>query len=237
MAANELMKEKECKDLWEMCVEHPFIKQMVKNELEHDKFRDYIIQDKLFCETFRGFVCSVLADCTDAVDFEAVHKLVADLQGYGHEAQMFKEIFDGLKISHADMWPHPTTEAFCNFLWRVSTTGTLADKLVVLYAIESSYMEWAERSIKANQKPSDPMYSKWVEIHSAKNLSKLVDWCKSRLTDLVGSSGEGLTHHHHHLFRRTLQHEIMFWDTAHRPGSSVFPGEFGVGHHARASGK
>ena len=232
------MKDKETHELWEMCVEHPFVKELTKSTLPHDKFRDYMVQDKIFCETFRGFVCSVLADCPKAEDFEAVHKLIADLQGYGHEAELFSEILQGLNVSHADMRAHPTTEAFTNFLWRVASSGSLEDKLIVLYAVEASYMEWAERAMSRSEMPSDKMFAKWVEIHTANNLGNLVEWTKRRLNELVGSNGEGLTHHHHHLFKRTLQHEVMFWDTAYRPGSSVFPGEFGKSTHApRAMGK
>jgi thiaminase len=74
MATSQLLKNKKCTELWEQSVEHPFIRQLVKGSLPHDKFRDYIIQDKIFCESFRCFVCQVLADCPHARDFEVFHK-------------------------------------------------------------------------------------------------------------------------------------------------------------------
>jgi len=229
MATSQLLKNKKCTELWEQSVEHPFIRQLVKGSLPHDKFRDYIIQDKIFCESFRCFVCQVLADCPHAEDFEVFHKLVAELQGYGHEAQLFEEIFQMLNITNADMRAHPTTEAFSNFLWKIGTTATLEEKLVVLYAIEGSYMEWADRAKKStsNAKSENDIYGKWIEIHSGQNLGKLVDWIKKSLDDLLGQK---MTDDHHQLFQRSLQYEIMFWDTAFMPGSSVFSGEFGITH-------
>jgi thiaminase len=208
----------------------------MKGELPHDKFRDYIIQDKIFCESFRCFVCQVLADCPKAEDFEVFHKLVADLQGYGHEAALFEEIFKMLNITKADMRAHPTTEAFNNFLWKVGTTGTLEDKLIVLYAVEGSYMEWAERGKSRNETPKNGVYAKWAEIHTAQNLGRLIDWVKKSLDELLGPKGEHITDTHHQLFQRALQYEIMFWDTAFMPGSSVFSGESALPVHRFKSG-
>ena len=230
MATTQLLKSKKCTELWEHAVAHTFIKQFVGGELPHDKFRDYIIQDKIFCESLRGFVCQVLADCPKADDFEVFHKLIADLQGYGHEAELFKELFEMLNITHADLRPHPSTEAFCNFLWKVGTTGTLEDKLIVMYAIEGTYMEWADRALSSGKVPSDETYAKWLHIHTSSNLGPLVTWLRKTLDELVGTGGERLLAHHHKLFERTLQYEVMFWDTAFIPGSSVFSGEFGMAH-------
>lgn len=237
MSVQQLLKQKECEDLWEMSVEHPFVKQLVCGDLDHDKFRDYLIQDKLLCETLRGFVCSVLADCPDADDFEGLHKLIAELQGYGHEAELFKDMFGKLQVSKGDMRPHPTTEAFSNFLWRVSTTGSLEDKLIVLYGVHGTYMDWACRAQERGAKPGHEAYSRWIEIHTPANLGRLVDWIKRRLDEILGANGQRLTHHHMHLFKRTLQYEVMFWDSAYRPGSSVFPGEFGLQRSPAVSGQ
>lgn len=230
MATSQLRKPKKCNELWEHSVEHTFIKQFVNGDLPHDKFRDYIIQDKIFCESFRGFVCQVLADCPKAEDFEVFHKLVADLQGYGHEAELFKELFQMLNITHADLRAHPTTEAFGNFLWKVGSTGTLEDKLLVLFAIEATYMDWADRALANKTLPSDETYAKWLHIHTSTNLGPLVTWLRKTLDELLGSNGERILAHHQKLFERTLQYEVMFWDTAFIPGSSVFSGEFGVTH-------
>jgi thiaminase/transcriptional activator TenA len=122
---------------------------------------------------------------------------------------------------------------------RVSTSGSLEDKLILLYAIEASYMEWAERARKNNQVPSDPLYEKWTSLHYSDNLGRLVNWIEDKLTELLGSKGERLTHHHATIMKRTLQYEIMFFDTAYRPGSAVFPGEFGIegDRPHRAAGK
>jgi len=230
MASSKLLKQSELKTLWDMVVEHPFVESLIAGDLPHDKFRDYIVQDKLFCQSFRGFVCSILADCHDAEDFELMHKWISHLQGYGSESAMFRGMFEALKIDDRDLRPYPTTEAFCNFLWRVSSAGTPEDKLVVLYAVQASYMEWARRAVDSGPVPSDPIYAKWIDIHSPKNLKPLVDGIAEKLDTCLGVNGEKLTNHHIHLFKRALQYEVLFWDTALKPGSSVFPGEFGLTH-------
>jgi thiaminase/transcriptional activator TenA len=237
MATDKLLQDKEMKDLWEMAVEHPFIKEMTTGKLEHGKFRDYIIQDKLFCHTLRALVCSILADFTDSADFEEFHDLISELRGYRKEAELFNEMFGSLQITKADMRAHPTTEAFINFVLRTSTSGSVEDKLIVLYAIEGTYMDWAERAKKLGNVPSDKVFSKWMSIHLADNLEKLVNWVKNKLNEKLGSKGERLTHHHHFLMKRALQYEVMFWDTAFKPGSSVFPGEFGLSRPGAVVGK
>ncbi len=216
------------KQLWELAVEHPFVSQLTDGSLAHDKFRDYIIQDKAFCHSLRALVCSILADCTESSDFEEFHDIIAGLRGYRKEAQLFDEMFDALKITTADLRVHPTTEAFCNFVLRTSASGTLEDKLIVLYAVEATYMDWADRATCARRVPSDKIFARWLDIHGKDNLRKLIEWIEKKINSVLGSSGEKLTHHHEFLMKRTLQYEIMFWDTAFKPGSSVFPGEFGV---------
>ena len=230
MTTNQLLQQSDLKSLWDLAVSHPFVRELVKGDLPHDKFRDYLVQDKIFCESFRGFVCSLLADCPDAEDFEAMHKLIAGLQGYGHEAEMFKEMFGKLQLVKPDLRAYPTTEAFCSFLWRVASGGSLADKLIVLYAVQGTYMEWAGRAIQTGTVPSDQVYAQWVDFHAPKNLKPLMDWIQGKLDSLLGSNGEKMTSHHKHMFKRALQYEILFWDTAMKPGSSVFPGEFGLAH-------
>jgi thiaminase/transcriptional activator TenA len=229
MATNKLVESKELKDLWNMAIDHPFVNGMTDGSLAHDKFRDYLAQDKILCLTLRGLVCAILANFSDVKDFDEFHQLIAELRGYQKETELFDEMFEGLKIKKGDLRPHPTTEAFCNFVARISGSGSLEDKLVVLYAIEASYMDWAEKARREGKSPSSPFFAKWIDIHYADNLGRLVNWIKNKLNELLGSNGERLTHHHCNLVKRTLQYEIMFWDTAFRPGSSVFPGEFGGG--------
>ncbi len=234
MATDRLLQDQEMKHLWEMVVDHPFVEELTAGKLEHDKFRDYIIQDKLFCQTLRSLVCSILADLTESEDFDEFHTVIAELQGYRQETQLFKDMFDGLKISRADTRPHPTTEAFSNFVMRVSSAGRVEEKLLVLYVVEAAYMDWAERAKKASRNPSDKMFAKWLEIHLESNLGNLVNWLKQKLDVMLGQKGERLTHHHQFLMKRALQYEIMFWDTAFKPGSSLFPGEFGKQRGAMA---
>ena len=219
MAINALLQRPQSSQLWEHTVDHPFVLDLTKGKLPHDKFRDYIVQDKILCGAIRGFVCNLLADCPDIADFESLHTIVADMQGYRHEGKLFEEMFGALKLSHHELHAHPNTVAFMDFLWKVGSRGTLEEKLVVLYGLEGSYMEWAERAHKRGDVPSDKVYAKWLEIHSGSNLGKIVEWIKSRLDKLVGN--HGLNEHHHKLFQRTLQHEIMFWDAAYIPGRKV----------------
>ena len=232
MATDRLLQGKDMKDLWEMAVDHPFVKDMTTGKLEHDKFRDYMIQDKIFCHTLRALVCSILADFTDSADFEDFHDIIAELRGYRKETQLFNDMFEALKITKADIRAHPTTEAFSNFVHRVSLSGMVEEKLIVLFAIEATYLDWAERAKRAGHVPSDPILVKWMDIHLADNLGKLVDWLKHKLDEKLGSMGERLTHHHQFLLKRALQYEVMFWDTAFKPGSSLFPGEFGLSRGA-----
>ena len=225
MAIRALLKRKESEELWKQAAEHPFVHQLTKGTLSHDKFEDYIMQDKICCGGFRSFICNILADCPDPDDFESLNKLVAQLQGYGHEANLFKEMFDLMNISQPDMAAHPSTEAFVQFLWKVGVSGTLADKLIVLHAVVASYMEWAELAKAESRIPSDKAYAKWLEIHTAASIGQVVEWIKNRLDSIVGKNGESLTEHHHSLFQRALQHEILFWDASFKLGSSAFPGE------------
>ena len=215
MAINALHARKSTEQLWERAVDHPFVRELSNGKLSHDKFRDYIVQDKMLCESIRGFVCGILADCSEAAEFEDAHKLVADRPGYAHEAELFKEMFQAMKINHPQTFLYPTTEAFINFLCKVGSSGTIHEKLVVLYAIESCYMEWSDRAQKRGDVPTDHAYAKWMDIHSSKNTGKMISWIKSKLNNMV------LTDHHHKLFQRVLQHEIMFWDSAFYPGRRV----------------
>ena len=235
MAKNILLSSKKATQLWEQSIKHLFVEQFIKGDLPDEKFREYIIQDKIFCEDLRSFVCQVLADCPDAKDFEAVHALVANLQGYGHEADLFKEVFSMLKIKQGDLRPHPTTEAFAGFLWRVGTTGTILDKLVVMYAINGCYMDWADRAVANKQKPKNQTYAKWIEIHTSENMGKLVEWIENTLIGLAGKKGENLTPFHHEIFEKALKFEIMFFDTAFKPGSLEFPLESSSNEPSRMS--
>jgi thiaminase (transcriptional activator TenA) len=221
MATKSMKLAKDVSELWTMAVSHPIGRKMGDGTLPKDKFYIYLAQDKFLCEAMRGFVCEVLADCPDAGQFEAVHGMIANLHGYGKEDTMFDQLFRELGVSAPEMGPYPVTDAFSQFVWKVGATGKVVDRLIVLYVIHALYMEWADKALPEMKGDAHPVYSKWMEIHSSRNVGELVGWIESTIdfhledTDVLPE--------HIQLMKRTVEYEIMFFDAAYRDNATDFP--------------
>ena len=212
MARTEALKA-EYADLWARATRHPFIEELGDGTLPIEKFRLYFLQDYVFVNDLARMSGIAIARAPDLPSARPVHEFLANLMGA--EDALFLRAFAGLGISEATfraVKPLPTTAAFGDFLVRLAYEGAWEEICAAMLVAEGVYLEWGERLNSRGERPGNPFYREWIEIHTAAILGPFVAF----LTDVVDGAPESLSAGVARAFHKTLAYEVGFWDMAYQ---------------------
>ena len=194
-------------------VMHRFVIEMGDGSLAVDKFRAYFLQDYVFVN---DLVAMTALGVSKAPNFTDANMLNHFLSGIlNPENDLFLRAFHELGVSeeeYAVVEASPTTQAFGDFMMRVSLEGTFEDILTVLYVTEGTYLDWGTRLIEAGSQPQNPIYREWIDLHGPAVLGNLVGWIGDHL-DRVDP--EHRRDRIDHLFLTALRYEYLFWEAAY----------------------
>ncbi len=201
-------------DLWERMVTHPFVVEMGEGTLPVEKFRRYFLQDYVFVDDLVAMTAMGIAK---APDFGAADRLNRFLTGIlNPENDLFVRAFRELGASEEDylsVSASPTTRAFGDLLVRAGLEGDFTDIITVLYVTEGTYLDWGTRLLKTNEKPANPVYREWIDIHGPEVLGELVSWIGGHLDSVdIGDRRPRIERN----FLTALRYEYMFWDVAYK---------------------
>ena len=204
---------REYSELWEQTVAHPFVIEMGRGSLPTDKFKAYFLQDYLFLRHLVSFTALGIAK---APDLERAHRLDQFLSGIlDSEHDLFARVFKDLGLSEEQYMSAeatPTTQAFGDFIVRTGLEGDFHSIITALYVTEGTYLDWAARLLEQGERPSQPMYQEWINIHGPDVLGNFVDWLRVQL-DSVPADTINATKR---VFNTTLRYEYLFWEAAYQ---------------------
>lgn len=200
-------------DLWEAMVTHPFVMELGEGTLPIAKFQRYFLQDYAFLKDLVSLTGLLIAK---APDFEAARRLTTFLSDVlGDEDTLFLSSFRRWSIPAERYKPSvasANTKAFGSYLVRLGYEGSWPEALTALVTTEWTYLDWATRLVKAGEKPSEPAYRQWIEIHANPEFTEFVTWLRGRL-DSDGRTA--LRSRIVQVFCDCLSYEHAFWEMAY----------------------
>lgn len=201
-------------DNWNAATAHRFTRELGAGTLDGDVFARYVVQD---CAVVGDLTAAFAVALADAPSTDARRRYVEFLDTLTDaENDFFERAFDAHNISKQDRGgPNlaEPTAAFRDLLARARYEGGYAETLAVLVPAEWIYLTWATR--EATDRPADPLYDEWIELHAAPAFETFVDFLRSEL-DRVGSSlSPSRRERVDDLFGRTVALEVAFFDTAY----------------------
>ena len=194
-------------------VMHPFVIEMGDGSLAAEKFRAYFLQDYVFVNDLVAMIALGVSKAPNFTDANMLNQFLSGI--LNPENDLFLRAFHELGVSeeeYAVVEASPTTQAFGDFMMRVSLEGTFEDILTVLYVTEGTYLDWGTRLIEAGSRPENPIYREWIDLHGPAVLGDLVGWIGDHL------DGVDLEHRRDridHLFLTALRYEYLFWEAAY----------------------
>jgi len=214
---------------WTAATEHPFARDLGAGTLPEADFADYLVQDYTFVD---GLVSGFGYAVSQAPDVAAKRPLMEFLATVTDtEDAYFQRSFDALDVPESrwrDPDPTPATAAFVDLLGRAAREGGYAETLAALVPAEWTYESWASTVAAAygDADASPPSggaglpfyYAEWIDLHPDPSFVAFVEWLRGQL-DAVGPELSARREARvERLFRRTVDCEVAFFDSAYRAG-------------------
>ena len=191
---------------------HPTVRGIADGDLEHVRFRSWLVQDYLF---LLDYVRLFALTAARAPDSDTLGRLV-DLANatFHQELSLHRGYAAEFDLSEADLnraEKSPACAAYTDFLLRTAATADFAEVLAALLPCMWGYSELG-RSMAAKGMPSDPRYRRWIETYADPEFAALAAWC----ADLLDRAADGLPAARLAACERalltSLRHELAFWD-------------------------
>ncbi|GAB3695765.1 TenA family protein [Halorubrum pallidum] len=201
-------------DEWRAATEHRFTRELGDGALDGDAFARYVVQDYAVVEELTAAFAVALAD---APSMDARRRYVAFLDTLTDaENDFFERAFDAHGVPERDRTDpdlSAPTAAFRDLLGRARREGGYAETLAVLVPAEWSYLAWATR--EAADRPAEPLFDEWIELHAAPAFASFVDFLRAELDRVGPSLSPPRRERVAGLFARTVSLEVAFFDAAY----------------------
>jgi thiaminase/transcriptional activator TenA len=209
---------------WSAATESQFTRQLRAGTLDDAAIRRYLVQDYAFVGTLVGAFghavgqAPTMAAKSRLVNFLAV--LTDDEDDY------FERAFEALDVpesERSDPALTPTTRAFEDLLERASREGGYAETLAVLVPAEWSYRAWA--TPVPEDRPDRFYLAEWIDLHANDGFREFVGWLRRELDREGAAASPRRQERLARLFRRTVELEAAFFETALDPDAQGTGGD------------
>ncbi|MFD1569613.1 TenA family protein [Halorubrum laminariae] len=201
-------------DEWTAATDHRFTRELGDGSLDGDAFARYVVQDYAVVEDLTAAFAVALAD---APSTDARRRYVEFLDTLTDaENDFFERAFDAHGVPEGDRTDPDLaapTAAFRDLLGRARHEGGYAETLAVLVPAEWVYLAWATR--ETTDRPADPLFDEWIELHAAPPFAAFVDFLRSELDRVGPTLAPSRRERVADLFGRTVSLEVAFFDAAY----------------------
>lgn len=201
--------------LYEQIVNLPFNQELLRGTLSRPRFEHYIVQDAHYLE---GFARALALASAKAPHPDGVVQLArAAEEAIVVERNLHSEFFGRFGISQQDFaaaQPTPVCEHYVSYLLRVASLEPFE---VAAAALLPCFWVYREVGAHIHERAAlDNPYMAWIDTYAGADFDRAVD-AAIAITDEVAAAASPAIHAQmHHAFRRAMQLEWMFWDSAYR---------------------
>jgi thiaminase/transcriptional activator TenA len=201
---------------WAAATEHRFVRELGTDTLDDAAFQRYLVQDYAFVDALTSLIGHAAGH---APTIEARVELADFLTTVGtDENDYFQRSFDALEVPEADRTDPaltPTTRAFEDLIGRATWAG-YAEALAVFAPAEWVYLEWATAAAEGDR-PDRFYLDEWIDLHAIPVFREFVRWLRQQLDTVGPTLSPRRERRVDRLFRRTVELEVAFFDTAYEP--------------------
>ncbi len=190
--------------------EHPFLKGMVDNSLEDEKFRFYVHQDSFFLK-HRAEAYSILASRASTTDVQDYLKEKAEVT---KAAALF--IFEKYSIQPESVEESPASKRYGEFLIQMAREGSFYEALASHAPCSLMYQKLGEHLRDHSAQPNK--FQVWISTYSSALRRKNVEV----FLDIIDDFSETAKYEDQELMRKAFftaaQLEFGFWESAFKLG-------------------
>ncbi|WEL20973.1 TenA family protein [Halorhabdus sp. BNX81] len=199
---------------WSAAVDHRFVEELAAGTIDDAVFRRYLMQDYAFLDALVGTFGHAVGDAPDMAARSRLVEFLAVLTD--DENDYFERSFAALDVpesTYANPEPTATTRAFEDLLGRAAREGGYAETLAVLVPAEWVYLSWADP--RADADPDAFYLREWIDLHANDGFRSFVGWLREELDREGAAASPRRRARLDRLFRRTVELERAFFETAY----------------------
>lgn len=140
---------------WESYVNHKIKNGLIYNQIDMDKFKDYIRQDYLYILSYKKYVMQLFYESSKQIFMEMAKS--CDEEHLLHKK--YVENMDCIK-------PSKETQNYINYFEEIFNNGTFEDKVVALAPCFIGYAEFG-RNICSHNISRDNPYYEWINAYNS----------------------------------------------------------------------
>ena len=206
-------------ELWKKAINHPFAVALANGNLPEEAFREYVIQDTIFCHALKKMISLLVTKLPERGEevWEKIEDKFASEVALNKEMNTLRSFRKQLNIADEEFAKaNLVTKGFSDFVLSVAYQGSYKEILVALLEIIFVYEAWAEKFADSN--PGDLKIQKWMDVHRDRIQGPELALIRSTL-DEARKEGKHIkpNRKHKEILKYTLMWEIAFWDSLSNP--------------------
>lgn len=206
------------RDIWEAYLEHPFLVELAKGNLDKEKFKDYLIQDYLYLKEYAKVFCMAVVKCKTLKEmrtfYDGVDGIIND-----ETATHITYLKDfGVDIETLENYEyHMTNESYTSYMKGIAMTGSVQEIAATILPCTWSY-SFIGTHLKERYSDllEDNFFKPWIETYSSEGYTEFtnlwIDFTNELCKDLNESEKKTLRT----IFRKSSMYEMDFWDMAYK---------------------
>ncbi len=201
---------REAQPVWDMILNHPFLKEIARGELPEDTFNFWAKQDYIFVREAERFIGILIAKAPRYLQ----PPLIMTLNGLENELKMFEEYASKSGFSLENVERSVICGAYIDFLLTTAYNEDFNCGFTILYGAEKAYLDsWL--SVKKQVKGETP-YIKFIENWTSPAFEKYVNWLGDELNSLTNGIPRSQQDKLLHFYRLAGQYEYLFWEMSYK---------------------
>lgn len=206
----------ESQKVWDEYLEHPFIKEMGANTLEHKKFEYYLIQDYLYLKEYMKVFCMGIIKAQTIEEMKFFHQAAGGAFDYEtavhiHYLKNFGHSIEQLEQYEMEL----TTESYTSYMQGIALKGDLKEIVAAVLPCIWSYNYIGQHLAQNYDIDETHFYKNWIDAYSSEEFTNLsdtwLDYTNQLFENLTVSEQKRLSH----IFKMASIYELKFWDMAY----------------------
>ncbi|MDO4594518.1 MAG: thiaminase II [Tissierellia bacterium] len=216
MSFSHNLKEN-CKDIWEKCYNHPFLRELGEGVLDKDKFKFYLIQDYHYLLEY----AKVYALAVVKTDDNKLAELFTKNQEYLllGERKLHLEYMKKFNVTDEQLKNTPSSllnKAYTANMFDVGIKGDLCQLLATVFPCAWTYGDFGKRlkqEFKGNLENN--YFKSWIETYSSDEFNDGYEWFFDTMDNLVADKDDNYKKKIIDIFRSSVEFEYLFWQMAY----------------------
>lgn len=203
------------RDIWERCLQHPFVVGIGDGTLPIEKFQYFMLQDYLYLFDYaRLFALGVVKAREPELMREFAGNVEAILNG---EMNIHRAYMARLGIEESQVFsvrPALDNLSYTHYMLSVGHTGGPMEIVAAILACSWSYAEIGSSLNRLPGAAEHPFYGEWIQGYASKEYAETNDKLIQLMDRLSADSTESQAQRLIDIFVNCSRYELGFWDMA-----------------------